>query len=75
MSNASNLTMYQHCVARGIPIENHASDLYIPVTPETNLLVASYPFREQVSAFLHNVHRTMWYDIPFAYEPWFERTA
>lgn len=65
-------TMYQHCVALGVPIENHESDLYVPVTEDTRRLVNSYPFHDQVTTFIHQVHRTLWYDIPFSYEPWWK---
>lgn len=63
-------TMYEHCKALGVPIENHESDLYVPVTEETTRLVASFPFREQVRTFRHNVHETLWYEIPFSYDPY-----
>lgn len=66
--------LYAECKARGIPIGNHESDLYIPKTDETELLVmctGSHWPREL--EFDNQVEGGRWYDIPFAFTPFWER--
>ena len=57
---------------KGIPFSNHQSDLYIPVTDETRELISQYEFKQNVSTFKNRVEGGHWYDIPFAYEPYWE---
>ncbi len=76
----SSKELYAAVVAAGIPVDHHESDLYIPVTEETRKLVAEYQFPKNVTSFLSNIPeadgvRRMWYDIPFAYQPFWERVA
>ena len=40
-------TIYDQMVALGVEIGSHASDLYVPVTPETSAIVKTYEFRGQ----------------------------
>lgn len=61
-------TLYDECVARGIPIENHESDLYIPLNSETMELLKFYGCRGEL--FANQEDKTTWIDIPFAYLPW-----
>jgi hypothetical protein len=70
------MSLYTDCVALGVKISNHETDLYIPVTPETKKLIEAYKFRSSVTTFVNQVEGGLWYDIPFAYEPeWAKRTA
>jgi len=62
-------TIYKECIKRGIPVNNHESDLYIPVTAETAALVKFFDKRP-VSTFVNQVEGGLWYDIAFAFEPW-----
>jgi hypothetical protein len=64
---------YAEVVRRGIPHDSHESDLYIPVTPETEEMVRGYPSRSNVTRFRSNIDGKMWFDVPFAYTPWWER--
>ena len=67
------IDIYQECIDRGIPVRNHCSDLYIPVTPETTELVKKYNGFH--SEFHNEVEGGMWYDVSFAYTPWWEAKA
>jgi hypothetical protein len=61
--------------AAGIQYDNHESDLYIPVTPETTALVAKYDTNKTATRFTSQIDGKPWYDVPFAYLPWWEKRA
>ena len=55
---------------------NHAlysTDLYIKVTPESRALIAEYDFKNNVEIFRSPLDGCLWFDIPFAYTPEWER--
>ena len=64
-------SLYAECVARGIHFSNHESDLYIPVTPETRELCKHFGHQPQV--FTNQVEGGSWYDVPFAFVPWWDK--
>ena len=66
-------TIYDQMKALGVEIGNHASDLYVPVTPETTALVNKYEFKQNVTRFICNIDKKPWYDIPFAFMPFWEQ--
>ena len=87
----NNKELYEAVVKLGIEIDHHESDLYLPVTPETTALVNTYvstnskkrlvdPRGYAVRLFAASDGKT-WYDIPFAYIPFwlswqeYERTV
>jgi len=65
------MSIWTEVKARGIPYDNHESDLYIPVNDETRKLLRGSGIK--YSAFYSSKDHTLWYDIPFAYEPWWEK--
>jgi hypothetical protein len=65
--------VYDQMVAAGIDCANHYSDLYVPVNTETRRIIDAYPFRENVTLFKSNVDGEWWFDIPFAYLPFWNR--
>ncbi|MEE9366700.1 MAG: hypothetical protein V3W44_08445 [Dehalococcoidales bacterium] len=56
----------------GTEISSHCSDLYVPVTEETTKIVAEYKFKGNVTRFRSQVDGKPWFDIPFAYTPYWE---
>jgi len=68
---ASGGSIWAEVVARGIPYDTHESDLYIPVNDETRALVRGSG--RSYTVFFSSMDHKMWYDIPFAYEPWWEK--
>lgn len=66
-------SIYDQMKASGIPIDSHESDLYAKVTDESREIVREYPFKGNVRVFKSEVDGTLWYDIPFAYTPWWEK--
>jgi hypothetical protein len=55
-------------------IDHHDSDLYIMVTPESKKLINKYEFKNNVTTFISAFAPFVpWYDIPFAYTPYWDR--
>lgn len=48
-------------------IDHHCSDLYLRVTEQSEKLVSAYEFRQNVTIFVDQIDRVLWYEIPFAY--------
>lgn len=65
------MTIYEDLLAAGIQVSNHESDLYCPVTPESRALVRKHEL--MVTTFINQVEGGTWYDIPFAYDPFWAR--
>ena len=57
----------------GEEIAHHESDLYLKKNEVSTNLLSSYQFRYNVRTFVSNIDRTVWFDIPFAYDPFWER--
>lgn len=54
-------------------IDHHESDLYLRKTVKSEKLINEYEFRNLVSVFRDNIDHVSWYEIPFAYSPYWER--
>ena len=54
-------------------IGNHCSDLYLLKNAVSEKLVARYEFRCDVKTFRSQIDGKIWYDIPFAYYPYFKK--
>ena len=52
----------------GIEFDNHESDLYIPANEVTTKLIDAYDFKQNVTKFRNESNGKQWYDIPFAYD-------
>ena len=73
-------TLYDEVIKRGIPYGNHESDLYIPCTEETRLLLIYYGHDRRgthatATTFTNQVEGGRWYAIPFAYAPFWRAVA
>lgn len=68
------MNIYQEMVKAGVEITNHESDLYAKVTPESEAIVKAYEFKSNVRRFINNIDGLSWFDIPFAFSPyWIKR--
>jgi hypothetical protein len=67
------MSIYSDMVAAGVPIDSHESDLYVPVNETTRAIVDGYQFHASVQTFRHATTGAMWFDIPFAYTPFWEK--
>lgn len=54
-------------------IDHHESDLYIRKTPAADLIIEEYEYKNIVSVFRDAIENVLWYEIPFAYDPFWER--
>jgi hypothetical protein len=64
------MSIYDQMLAARVLIDHHESDLYVPVNDRTTAIVNGYEFKGNVTTFISNVDKKPWYDIPFAYAPW-----
>lgn len=66
------MTLYQELLQAGFEMGNHCSDLYVPVNIVSTMIIAKHPqcFAQK---FVSRLDGKLWYDIPFAYEPFWER--
>ena len=69
------INIYERAVKKMKPeeIDHWQTDLYLKVTPVSQKLVEEYDYKNQVSIFESNLGDGLWYDIPFAYTPEWER--
>jgi hypothetical protein len=70
-----SMTIYEQLKAVGVPIDSHESDLYAKRTPESQAIIAAYEFRGIVTTFISQIDKTVWYDIPFAYDRFWEKVG
>lgn len=69
-------TLYAELVAAGIPVAHHESDLYFPITEQTRAILEKYPLEKgNATTFTNQVEGGRWYDVPFAFIPWWEKRA
>ena len=69
------VSLYDRMKAAGVEIDHHESDLYVPVNQTTEAIIAQYRFKSNVTRFISQIDRKPWFDIPFAYQPyWDEKT-
>ncbi len=69
------MSIYKDMQALGVEIANHESDLYVPVTEETQAIVNAYEFKTNVTRFISQIDKKPWFDIPFMYSPWWEERS
>jgi hypothetical protein len=69
-------TLYQRLVESGIQVSSHESDLYFPATPESKAILEEFPLQKgNATSFTNQAHPNIgerWYDVPFAYDPFWE---
>jgi hypothetical protein len=58
----------------GIPYDHHESDLYVLVTPESQKILVEClgPRPNGICTFTSQIDGKLWYDVPFAYRPFWE---
>jgi len=67
------MSIYQRLKEAGIPISNHCSDLYCKVTRESTRILSQYEYNSMVRPFRNNNDGAIWYDIPFAFDPYWQQ--
>lgn len=66
------MSIYEALKTAGVKLDNHASDLYAEVTPISAAIVATYEHRPQVTTFRSAIDGRLWFDLPFAYQPYWQ---
>ena len=67
------MNIYEEMKAAGVPMDHHESDLYVKVTSRSRQIVQDYEHRENVTTFTSEPDREPWYDIPFGYQPFWDK--
>jgi hypothetical protein len=73
----TQLSLYEELVAAGFPLSNHFSDLYFPDTPQTRAILDRHPVQKtNATNFVNQAPLNkgqLWIDVPFAFDPWWNR--
>lgn len=67
------MTLYQELKSAKCEIDSHESDLYVKATARALAIIAKYP--NGYSRFISQIDGTYWLDIPFAFDPFWEKVA
>ena len=68
------MTVYEQMIEANIPTDHRESDLYVKATPEARAILTASG--RSFSPFINHVEGEIWYDVPFAYDPfWDNRSA
>jgi hypothetical protein len=67
--------IYSKLKKANVPLDNHESDLYALVTPESEKIVAAYEFKSLVRKFKSPKDDKLWFEIPLAYQPFWDGKA
>lgn len=70
---ASAMHIYDQLKQAGVPLDNHETDLYAKVTPESRAIVDAWEHRSIARTFVSQIDGALWFDLPFAYLPAWER--
>lgn len=68
--------IYDELKAAGVPLDNHESDLYVKVTPESRRIVGEHLAAGKIGmapTFTSNIDGARWYDLAFQFLPFWER--
>jgi hypothetical protein len=63
--------IYHDLLAAGVPLDSHESDLYAKVTPASRAIVTRSG--HSFTVFRSQIDGALWFDLPFAYLPFWER--
>lgn len=68
-----SINPYKELIAAGIQTDSHESDLYVLVTPDSSRIVKASGWSR--STFVSQIDGKLWFDLPFAFEPFWDRVA
>ena len=69
------MSIYKDMRAAGVKTDNHESDMYAIVNDASRAIVGEYEYMGQVTQFRSEVDGEMWFDIPFAFDPFWEKKS
>jgi hypothetical protein len=62
--------LYADCLAAGLEVDHHESDLYIKDCPKARELLEKY--KKPVATFRSQIDQQVWLEVPFVYTPFWE---
>jgi hypothetical protein len=66
-------SLYQALIEAGVKVSSHESDLYFPRTKESCEILQKYDVHyENARNFINQVEGGVWFDVPFAFDPYWE---
>jgi hypothetical protein len=71
-STEATKTIFEEIKESGVEISNWQSDLYFPKNPITDKIVNSHRGEYYIGMFRNNNDNELWYEIPMAYDPYWE---
>ena len=69
------MNLYTELVNANCQIDSHESDLYALVTPVSTPIVEKYSGGDRVRTFRSQIDGRIWFDLPFAFIPFWEKRA
>ena len=63
-------SIYGPLLEAGVELDHHYSDLYAKDCEITRKILADYAWKKNSKMFKSNIDGEMWWDIPFAYTPY-----
>ena len=71
-------TLFQELTAAGCKIGNHESDLHVKVCEKAETIILYHVLlpgsaMQWPDQFRSNIDNSLWWDIPFAYDPFWEK--
>ena len=64
------MTVYEQVLNRGVEHDHHASDLYLKDGKQARQIIEGWEFAENATMFRSQIDGSLWWDLPFAYDPW-----
>ena len=65
--------LYNELAKTGCKMDSHESDLYVEGTAQASAILRQSKEWPTVKVFVSAIDGRDWYDVPFAYAPWWER--
>jgi hypothetical protein len=65
------MSLYTDLIEAGVEVGHWQSDLYAPVNETVKAILAKYPSQPR-ALFQSRVDKKIWYDLAFAYDPFWE---
>jgi len=66
------MDLYTAAKKAGLEIDHHESDLYLKHSEQATNLIAVYDTGNTATVFRSEIDGELWWDIPFAYLPYWE---
>ncbi len=71
----TNTDIYKQLKSADVELSSHESDLYALKDTTSESIIADYKFKSSVTIFRNQRDNKLWYDIPFAYTPYWENKS